>query len=253
MNRHLIPTCFAAVAALSALAPEATADILPPPKGGYFAHVSPSESARKTTPPGPAATKPQPAPAAASDHPLETLFSWRQAEKEERDALHPSMLLVAFMPVCCFESEDGAIAGRVDWLPTHRIANWDPDHAESRGDFDDPLALFRVAIYDAPIRPLQKPKTVFYATRRVEGANGTHTFVDVTWGQALHVAVARKIPPGKTISEWVPSDGADVSIEWKRYSAAGPETGKIDESHTCRLARWKDLLHSAAVPDDRDF
>jgi len=252
MDKSPISAFFAMVAVAAAFsAGPASGDILPPPKGGYFAANSRQTGTRRPSPvahpalPSPAEDKPE--------NPLETLFEGRTPRKAERDALHPSLRLAAFRPVCCFVSDDGAIAGRVDALPMHRIADWDPDKADSKGNFDDPLALFRVTIYDAPIRPLQKPKTVFYATRRVEGTSGTHSFVDVTWWHALQVAVSPKVPAGKANAEWEPSDGADVSIELKRYSDASPETGLTDETRKCRLVRWTDLLRPAAAPEDADF
>ena len=239
-------TIFAVTAFAAAFtAGPASGDILPPPKGGYFASNVPGRKYPVVRPDPPRRPR-----SPESENLVEDVFRTRAPGDLERDTLHSSLTRIVYLPVFSFKSEDGTLAGRVDELPTRRLGDWDPDNTATIGKFDDPLALFRIALFDTPVRSGQKPKTVFYATRRVEGTSGTHSFVDVTWWHALRVDVTPHVPAGKANAEWEPSDGADISIELVRYPVASPEAGLAGESRKFRLARWSEIV---VAPPDPDF
>ena len=153
-----------------------------------------------------------------------------------KKTLHPSLLRVPFEPVLCFEADDGTIAGRIDHLPTKDLAEWrDPCRVV---DFDDDLRIYRIALFKCPVRAGAEPQDVFYATRRVNGTSGGHTYVDASWWYCLDVDVGAVDPPGTYLT----------ALQLKRWPVASPEVGweDLEESGGARipahLIRWKDLL-----------
>ncbi len=163
-----------------------------------------------------------------------TVFSHSPVPENELVALHSSLKRLPFENVFCFEADDGSFAGRVDFLPSLRLA---PAHEPSPPD--DDLALFRVAVYTAPVRGWQKPEFVFFATQRMEGSSGTHTYVDVSWGRSLGVDVAGAKADG----------GCEfASLDLVSWSVDSPELGWTDWKATMHLARWSDILRTPAPP-----
>lgn len=164
----------------------------------------------------------------------------RDPEEDRRsgaDTLHPSLLRVPFEPVLAFETADGALAGRVDALPTKRLGDWADADPGSRGDFDDELALYRVALYEQPVSPGQEPEKVFYATRRVNGTSGNHTYVDATWRYSLDVDPI----PGEG-----PWDGNPnrTKLVLTRWAVSCPELGAeaAEKRLPCHPVPWRTLL-----------
>ena len=151
--------------------------------------------------------------------------------------LHPSLLRTPFEPVLCFEADDGTLAGRIDHLPTKSLA----EHRESwkRVDFDDHLEIYRIALFKCPVKAGDEPKTVFYATRRVNGTSGSHTYVDASWWYSLDVVVTEIHRPDSFVTE----------LELNRWPVATPELG-FDMRDACIPAhpvRWEELIAPAEI------
>ena len=147
-------------------------------------------------------------------------------------ALHPSLARTRFVPVVCFEADDGTIAGRIDRLPGKRLGE---EHREvDAPDFDDPCELYRIALFKCPVGASDEPETVFYATRRINGSGGSHTYTDVTWWHSLDVVVSEIDPPGAFLTE----------LQLKRWSVASPELGEgvLDSRIPAHLIRWNDIV-----------
>ena len=159
-------------------------------------------------------------------------FEPERSEPGFRKTLHPSLLRVPFEPVLCFEA--GTIAGRIDHLPTKDLAEW-RDPCRDVG-FDDDLRIYRIALFKCPVKAGEKPQDVFYATRRVNGTSGNHTYVDATWWYSLDVDVGEVDPPGTYLT----------ALELKRWPVASPQLGfeeleRIGSRIPAHLIRWKDL------------
>ena len=149
--------------------------------------------------------------------------------------LHPSLVRIPFEPVLCFEADDGTIAGRIDHLPTKDLAEW--REPWKTVDFDDKHRIYRIALFKCPVKAGAKPQDVFYATRRVNGTSGTHTYVDASWWYSLDVDVGEVDPPGTFLT----------ALELKRWPVASPEIGWEDLEKSggacipAHLIRWKDI------------
>lgn len=156
------------------------------------------------------------------------VFRSEPVPEEELAALHSSLKRVPFENVLCFEADDGSFAGRIDFLTEARL---DPAHAPDPPD--DDLALFRVAVYEAPVRGWQEPRFVFYATQRMEGSGGTHSYVDITWRHSLGVDILGD------------ADGLQIAaLELRCWSVSLPECGLLDWKVPMHLAKWADILHA---------
>ncbi|MBQ6923683.1 MAG: hypothetical protein IJQ73_03495 [Kiritimatiellae bacterium] len=153
--------------------------------------------------------------------------------------LHPSLVRIPFEPVLCFEADDGTIAGRIDHLPTKDLAEW--REPWKTVDFDDKHRIYRIALFKCPVKAGAKPQNVFYATRRVNGTSGTHTYVDASWWYCLDVDVGKVDPPGTFLT----------ALELKRWPVASPEIGWEDLENSggaripAHLIRWKDICQAA--------
>lgn len=145
--------------------------------------------------------------------------------------LHPSLVQIPFEPILCFEADDGTLAGRIDRLPTkHLGAGAD---GAGNGDFGDSLAIYRISVFRTPVGAGQKPDTVFCATRRMDGNNGGHTYVDVTWEYSLGVATQSIEPPGAVLT----------ALDFQRWPMATPELGldMLESSIPAHPVRWREL------------
>ena len=80
--------------------------------------------------------------------------------EEEKKTLHESLLDKKFAPVMYFETDDGKTVGRIDSF--NMI-----DH--------------RIALYNKPVHPGDRPADTFLAVKVVEGRNGSHTYLDTYW------------------------------------------------------------------------
>jgi hypothetical protein len=163
-------------------------------------------------------------------------FVPEQPEQGFEKTLHPSLVRVPFEPVLCFEADDGTIAGRIDHLPTKDLAEW--REPWKRVDFDDTLRIYRIALFKCPVKAGAEPMSVFYATRRVNGTSGGHTYVDATWWHSLDVNVGEVDPPGGTYL---------TSLELQQWPVASPQLGYEELERLggtrvpAHLVRWKEL------------
>ena len=105
--------------------------------------------------------------------------------EKEKKTLHESLLKEDFVPVFCFEMEDGKTAGRVDEVK------------------DD---LFRISLFSKPVHPCDEPQLVFYACAVYEGSGGNHYYLDNKWLYVLSVNIvgSMDMPPLdiRTRSHW---------------------------------------------------
>lgn len=159
-------------------------------------------------------------------------FTPEQQEQELVKTPHPSLLQTPFEPVLCFEADDGTIAGRIDRLPTKRLG--DEKDVQKMPAFDDSYELYRIMLFECPVRAGDEPKEIFYATRRINGAGESHTYVDVTWWYSLDVSVQKIDPPGAVLTD----------LRLNRWSIASPELGfeMCDSCIPAHPIRWKDVL-----------
>jgi hypothetical protein len=144
-----------------------------------------------------------------------------------------------YEPQGAFLTEDGALAGRIDRLPGSRIGDGDGIEDDMRGDWDDSRALYRVALFEMPLRDGQMPETVFYATRRADGNGGCHTYLDTAWCYSLSVTVhPTEPPPGFELPRYTLT----------RWLACAPETGKPEYRRPARYMAWSELRTHSPAP-----
>ena len=137
-----------------------------------------------------------------------------------------------YNPEGAFLTDDGELAGRIDCLHGSRIGDGDGMEDGLRQDWDDPRALYRVALFAMPLRVGQMPETVFYATRRPDGNGGCHTYLDVNWCYSLAVTVhPTEPPPGSELPRYTLT----------RWMACSPETGEPEYSRPARYVAWSEL------------
>ena len=145
---------------------------------------------------------------------------------EEQLSLHETLRKEPFTPKSCFLTYDGKTAGRIDEIISAQSSHFFTD---DDGDINTigPGQSYRIALYDTPVHPGDRPIAKFYASVIYEGSGGNHYYLDNKWLYAISINVVGN------------DDMAPVEIESRHHWS-----DNLGEPRKAAFIDWIDLLQT---------